>query len=166
VANSDLILSIGSRLDNRQTAKRDTFAKKAKLIRIDIDDTEFEYKVKPDELNLHISAQDFIDAIKNQIKIFDKVDEAWIAQIKKWKKAYPFESDDEKALPNKILKKLGKLIPTDAILSVDVGQNQIWAAQSIIHRVSINLWFAVVWVLWDFPFRQQSALILQTKKIP
>jgi acetolactate synthase-1/2/3 large subunit len=131
VANSDLILSIGSRLDNRQTAKRDTFAKKAKLIRIDIDDTEFEYKVKPDELNLHISAQDFIDAIKNQIKIFDKVDEAWIAQIKKWKKAYPFESDDEKALPNKILKKLGKLIPTDAILSVDVGQNQIWAAQSI-----------------------------------
>jgi len=72
LANSDLVISLGSRLDSRQTGTRkDTFVRKAKLIRVDIDEDELSRKVKTDEISIAMSALSFLKNLNNAIEDFD-----------------------------------------------------------------------------------------------
>jgi acetolactate synthase-1/2/3 large subunit len=136
IANSDLVLALGTRLDTRQTGtKPETFARNATIIHIDIDLNELNSKVHADfpincDLKLFLSLLnthdiDFID--KNKIK-------SWKNQIEQYKKRYPsFEIPDNKGNvnPNYFFNKLSDHLPADAIICVDIGQNQMWAAQSL-----------------------------------
>lgn len=126
VAKSDLIISIGSRLDIRQVgAIRENFAPNAKIIRIDIDEGELSYKVHNDEEFFCMDAKDALDVILS-IKL-NKNFEKWCSvcnNIQEKLKGF----DDR--LPNKYIEKISEISPENAIVATDVGQNQVWVAQS------------------------------------
>lgn len=127
VAKSDLIITIGSRLDIRQVGiHRNNFAPEAKIIRFDIDRGELQYKVHEDEHQFCID----IDTVLNY---FDKLDNlenfaSWISvcnEIKHLLTDIDFNSTQN------LMNKLNRLITDDSVITTDVGQNQVWVAQSI-----------------------------------
>lgn len=131
LASSDLIIALGSRLDNRQTASRSGFAKSAKLIRVDIDENEFEYKVKPDEININCDCESFVGALYERINDLGRVSDEWINTVRSLRDKYPISSEREMRLPADLMAKISNCCNKDTIITTDVGQNQIWAAQSL-----------------------------------
>ena len=135
VANSDLLIILGSRLDNRQTGTRpDTFARSAKIIHIDIDETELNCKVKS-FLTIKSDVKVFLSVINKSIKHDkNKSLSAWYKWINLCKKNYPSytipENEDSSINPNFFMNHLSQLVDNDAIICLDVGQHQMWAAQS------------------------------------
>ena len=130
LAKSDLIISLGSRMDLRQTgANTDNFAIKAKLIRIDIDDSEFSRKIKPNEKSFCINLKVLLPFLaKNKCpRVFDFM--SWVEICNEIKEALGNRDDLE---PNRIVQKLSENIDKDTIITTDVGQNQVWVAQSFI----------------------------------
>ena len=122
----DLLISVGARLDVRQVgARRENFAPSAKIIRIDIDVGELNYIVHENEI--HICAD-----IKSVVKVLEKVEandySEWINLCESIKEKLT-GLDDRR--PNCLVKKFSELIPENAIITTDVGQNQVWVAQSL-----------------------------------
>lgn len=134
IANSDLILALGTRLDTRQTGTNpETFARAAKIIHVDID---------PFELNNKINVAYPINSdIKNCLSRLNELDieydrsriDSWRETIKHYKDRYPsFCMPTSDAIdPNYFMHKLSQFLPDDAIICADVGQNQMWSAQSL-----------------------------------
>lgn len=134
IANSDLVLALGTRLDTRQTGTRpDTFARGAKIIHVDIDPNELNSKVKAD-FPINSDLKLFLSLLNNYIVDFDnnKI-QSWKQQIKYYKKRYPaFKKPSNNVIePNYFMHILSQYIPDDAIICVDVGQIQMWAAQNL-----------------------------------
>jgi acetolactate synthase-1/2/3 large subunit len=135
VANSDLLIVLGSRLDNRQTGTRpDTFSRSAKIIHIDIDETELNSKVKS-FLTLKSDVRVFLTEINKSIKPDkNKSFSPWFKWINLCKNNYPSyktpENEDSSINPNFFMKYLSQFVDDDAIICLDVGQHQMWAAQS------------------------------------
>lgn len=128
VQNSDLILSLGSRLDCRQTGNQlETFAPRAKVIRIDIDEGEFTHKIKQDEKQIHADIKMVLQAWNRDSYPISKFDK-WMKVCKQIKSEL-LGMDD--MFPNLFAKKLGDILEKDAIITTDVGQNQVWIAQSL-----------------------------------
>lgn len=139
VAKCDLLISIGSRLDIRQIgAKKENFAPSAKIIRIDIDEKEFDRKIKEDELQLECSADSFFDYSKAHKLVFQDT-KKWICTCNKIKNI--LQKYDEQ-IPNQIMKKLGEKIETITTVMTDVGQNQVWVAQSLQVGQKQNVYFS------------------------
>lgn len=147
VQKADVILVLGSRLDMRQTGKRkDLFAVDAKLIHVDVDEYELGHFVKED-VNIACTVSEFLHAWDRILADNDHAESgncadnadrvAWMDTINNWKQKYP--DDEELAIrpecrknnPNVILKHLGALLPEHTIVCSDVGQNQLWVAQSV-----------------------------------
>lgn len=134
LANSDLIISLGARLDKRQTGKNvKAFAKQAKLIRVDIDRNELNNKVKYDELAYEMNVREFINELLcSDAKTLNLSN--WQKEVLKYK--YLLETEqiipykNPKQNPNYIVRKISETICADAIVVSDVGQNQMWVAQS------------------------------------
>lgn len=126
VAKSDLVLAVGARLDVRQVgAKRENFAPDSKLIRIDIDKNELEYKVHEDEIAVQADGH---EALKQILRFEGNLaSEDWIdtcEQIRTELQGY----DDLK--PNHFVSAVSDIVPDEAVITTDVGQNQVWVAQS------------------------------------
>lgn len=126
LSECDLIISIGSRLDLRQIgSSKDKFAKNAKLVRVEIDKNECGNVIKEDEI-------DIIDDLRNVIfkflKIEFRVDEKWLERCNYIKNKLKHYDDIE---PVKFLKKLTEKTDFIETYTTDVGQNQVWAAQSV-----------------------------------
>ncbi len=122
----DLLISAGARLDVRQVgAKRENFAPNAKIIRIDIDEGELSYTVHKDEI--HICSD-----IKSFVEVFEKVEakdySEWINMCESIKEKLTGLDDKH---PNQLVNKFSELIPEDSVITTDVGQNQVWVAQSL-----------------------------------
>lgn len=126
VAKSDLVISIGARLDVRQVgAKRENFAPESTLIRVDIDEGELEYKVHNNEIGIQADANIFLDKILSKWPSSDY--SSWLKvcnQIKEKLDGY----DDRNS--NRYVRAISKLIPENSVITTDVGQNQVWVAQS------------------------------------
>lgn len=134
IANADFILALGTRLDTRQTGTRpETFARGAKIVHVDIDPKELNYKVKVD-VPIHADARLFLKTINNYMIGYkkDKI-QSWKTAIKGYQEKYPSydTSLGEKIDPNLFMHMLSRYIPEDALICVDVGQNQMWAAQTL-----------------------------------
>ena len=134
IANSDLVLALGTRLDTRQTGTRpETFARGAKIVHVDIDPYELNNKVKAD-FSINSDVKKFLFALNNYISKYDnnKI-EPWKQAIKRYKDGYPsFKTPINGVIePNFFMHKLSEFIPEGAIICVDVGQIQMWAAQSL-----------------------------------
>lgn len=127
VAKSDLVIAIGTRLDIRQVgAKREAFAPDAKIIRVDIDKNELDYKVKKNETQLKCSATFFIKELSKYLFNFRNSDK-WIQTCNMIKKE--LEKCDYQN-PNLLVNKISKVLPENILITTDVGQNQVWIAQS------------------------------------
>lgn len=125
-AKSDLILSIGSRLDIRQVgAVRENFAKDAVIVRVDIDEEELAYKVHNDEYSYCMTAKDALEVMA-ELNV-NKDYSHWLSVCGQIREAL---SKYDERLPNEYIRKLSRLIPESTVITTDVGQNQVWVAQS------------------------------------
>jgi acetolactate synthase-1/2/3 large subunit len=130
VDGCDLIMSIGSRWDDRITGKLSTFCKGAVKIHVDIDVAEFGKVLQP-EVCLAGDARLVIEDLLPLIGPCDS--DAWLAQIRAWREQYPLHYPKKGGLrAQHILDRLDKLGGRDAIVTTDVGQHQMWAAQFLL----------------------------------
>jgi acetolactate synthase-1/2/3 large subunit len=134
VMESDLLIAIGSRFDDRVTGKIEAFAPQAKIIHIDIDPTSISKNVRVDlpivgdckrilSKMLSLLEDEDIDSFKEGL---DK----WHHQTEKWKALHNMNYEQKDIIkPQYVVEKIYELTKGDAIISTEVGQNQMWAAQ-------------------------------------
>ena len=131
LANSDLILTLGSRLDLRQIgANSTTFARSAKIIQVDIDENELNCD-NLEKIIIKSDVKNFLNKLNNE-KFDIKISE-WQNKILEWKNEYPSIKTLEGStlLPNEIISKIFYNLKNTDTISVDVGQHQMWAAQNL-----------------------------------
>jgi len=128
LTETDLIIAVGARFDDRVTGKLDTFAANAKIIHIDIDPAEMSKNVDT-LIPLIGDAKEVLSRLIPLLKDTDKSE--WLQQIATWKKEYPlfFEDDSDEIKPQAVIKELDKLTDGKAVIVTEVGQHQMWAAQ-------------------------------------
>jgi len=135
IQESDLLIAIGMRFDDRVTGKLDAFAPHAKIIHIDIDPTSIRKNVPVDvpivgdvKRVLTVLNKVLKEEVKEQ---WDEVRKAWMRQIKDWKKERPlsYTYEEEIIKPQYVVEKIFEITKGDAIITSEVGQNQMWAAQ-------------------------------------
>ncbi len=135
VQDSDLLIAVGMRFDDRVTGKVDAFAPHAKIIHIDIDPTSIRKNVRVDT--------PIVGDVKNVLTVLNKVmnedineqweevRKAWLKQISVWREERPmtYTWSDEVIKPQYVIEKIYETTKGDAIITTEVGQNQMWAAQ-------------------------------------
>lgn len=125
LSHSDFVIAVGARLGLRQIGnKPEYFAPKAKLLRVDIDEYELSRAIKEDEEKRLLDAKDFFELLLQEN----------VPKYTEWKKSC-FESKDlldsfDKEIGNLCIEKISSLLPINPIVTVDVGQNECWSAQS------------------------------------
>lgn len=130
----DLLISIGVRFDDRVTGKTDAFAAQAKIVHIDIDPTSIrknipvsvpivgDCKISLDHLNRLVSEAN-LGNLKDRRR-------PWLDQIEDWKSTKPLAYTQEEIIkPQYVVETLYELTKGEAIITTEVGQNQMWAAQ-------------------------------------
>ena len=127
VQHCDLIMAIGARWDDRITGKLSEFCVNAVKIHIDIDAAEFNKVVRPD-VSL---AADARLAIEDLLPLVEKLDtDDWLKDTAGWRKEYPLRYAKKGGLRAQyVVDRLDKLGGRDCIITTDVGQHQMWAAQ-------------------------------------
>jgi acetolactate synthase-1/2/3 large subunit len=138
VAKSDLLIAVGSRFDDRVTGRLDAFAPQAKIIHIDIDPTSISKNVEVDipivaDCKLALAAMNaWLDKSSdyNPAEIAEQ-HQPWVDQVKEWDAKHPlaYMEDGEIIKPQFVIETLHKLTGGNAIITTEVGQNQMWAAQ-------------------------------------
>ncbi len=131
MAESELIVAIGARFDDRVTGRVDKFALKAKKIHIDIDPTSLNKCVQVDVPivgDAKVVLQQILDAMPEEKPPERK---AWWDTLNAWRKKYPlaYKNDTESIKPQFMFESLAKITEGRYICSTDVGQHQMWAAQ-------------------------------------
>ncbi|NLW86804.1 MAG: biosynthetic-type acetolactate synthase large subunit [Planctomycetes bacterium] len=127
VQDSDCIIAVGARFDDRVTGNTATFAPKAKIIHIDIDPASISKNIKVD-IPVVGDAKDSLERIIEFIQPVDR--SPWLEQIAQWKKRYPFTYEANGNIkPQEVIDTVAKLTDHDAIVATGVGQHQMWAAQ-------------------------------------
>lgn len=128
VAKSDLVLALGSRMDVRQVGgKRINFAPDATLIRVDIDETELEYQIRENEIDIQADVADVVAYLQNEYAAKEKKYLEWHEVCKSISQKLS-GIDDKKY--NLYVKKISQYVPENTVITTDVGQNQVWIAQS------------------------------------
>ena len=134
VANCDLIMAIGARWDDRITSKLDEFCVGAVKIHIDIDPSEFNKMIKPDVA----IAGDARLVLEELIPLIEPANtRKWLDRCEAWRRKYPLRYEKQGGLrAQRVLDALQTVTQGDAIITTDVGQHQMWAAQFL--RTSHN----------------------------
>lgn len=130
---TDLLISLGARFDDRVTGRLDEFASKAKVIHVDIDPTSIAKLVTPDYPivgDLKITVQAMIEAIDNSELEFNDYTN-WVELLKDYREKEPLRYNDSNEVikPQWPIERVGKILNDRAIISTDVGQHQMWTAQ-------------------------------------
>jgi len=124
---ADLIMSIGSRWDDRITGKLDEFCLGARKIHVDIDPSEFNKMVVPDvciQGDARVVAEELLPLVEPSDT------SAWLSQVEEGRKKYPLKYRKQGGLrAQHVLDRLNAITQGRAIISTDVGQHQMWAAQ-------------------------------------
>jgi len=128
---TDLLISLGARFDDRVTGRLDEFASKAKIIHIDIDPTSIAKLVVPDYPivgDLKVAVKAMIENAENY-EFNDYTN--WVDLLKNYKEKEPLRYIDSNEVikPQWAIQRVGKILGDNAIISTDVGQHQMWTAQ-------------------------------------
>jgi len=128
---TDLLISLGARFDDRVTGRLDEFASKAKIIHIDIDPTSIAKLVVPDYPivgDLKVAVKAMIENAENY-EFNDYTN--WVDLLKNYKEKEPLRYIDSNEVikPQWVIQRVGKILGDNAIISTDVGQHQMWTAQ-------------------------------------
>ena len=126
VIECDLLIAIGCRFDDRITGKIEDFAPNARIIHIDIDPTSISKNIVVD-VPIVGNAKDILEQFNEKITFVPRKE--WITKIKEWKEKYPLFYKKNGLKPQYIIEKISALLPEDAIICTEVGQNQMWTAQ-------------------------------------
>lgn len=138
VAKSDLLIAVGARFDDRITGRLDTFAPDAEIIHIDIDPTSISKNVKVDiplvaDCKRALTAMNawFDSAADFSQAAFAEKHQSWNEQVKDWNSTHPLSYTDEGDIikPQYVIEVINRLTGGDAIITTEVGQNQMWTAQ-------------------------------------
>ena len=122
----DLLITLGARFSDRVTGDTKTFAPKAKILQIDVDAAEINKNIVVDASVIG----DLKEVLKLLLeKIPEKSHEQWVQHIQDMKEKYPLNYDHSQLTGPYVIQKLYELTGGDAIISTDVGQHQMWAAQ-------------------------------------
>ncbi|MFP3946319.1 MAG: acetolactate synthase large subunit [Archaeoglobaceae archaeon] len=127
VSDADLLIAIGCRFSDRTTGKVSGFAPHASIIHIDMDAAEVGKNVRVD-VPIVGDAQQIVSSLLKNLQYRQRKE--WSDKVDNWKKAFPLKyiKDDGKLRPQYVIEKVYELAP-DAIVTTEVGQNQMWAAQ-------------------------------------
>ena len=133
-SNCDLMIAVGVRFDDRVTGKTDEFAKHATIIQIDIDPTSIQKNIPvqvPIVGDCKLALQKLNELIKDEkTEDLGIENDKWIEQIEEWKSTTPLAFDQtDKIKPQYVIDTFFKLTKGEAIITTEVGQNQMWAAQ-------------------------------------
>ena len=126
-SDADLVIAIGARFDDRVTGNLERFSQKSKKIHIDID---------PSCIGKNVTVDiPIVGDAKNILRDMNKLAqpaqiEPWMQQIREWQEKYPFEyrQNGDRVMPQYVIEQVYDLFP-DAVVTADVGQHQMWAAQ-------------------------------------
>lgn len=131
MGEADLIIALGARFDDRVTGKVSEFARNAKVVHVDIDAAEINkivYAHIPIQGDVKKVLQLFLKKLdKAKLKTYDK----WHKQIQEWKTLYPltYQNSEDYVVPQYVVEQIYEATKGEAIITVGVGQHQMWAAQ-------------------------------------
>jgi len=136
VAESDLLIAVGARFDDRATGKIGEFAKHAKIIHVDIDPSCIQKNIKVD-IPVVGDAKYILTRLNEEVQNlassehFAGLYQDWNRQIKEWRQIHPlgYEMDDEVIKPQWVIEELSRHAAGNTIITTDVGQHQMWTAQ-------------------------------------
>ena len=131
ISDCDLLIAAGVRFDDRVTGKLDTFAPSAKVIHIDVDAAEVGKNVAVD-VPIVGDVKEVLSAINKKLSPLEEKT-LWCQTTENWKREYPlrYKSPDDSAsiMPQYVIEKINELTAGQAIITTEVGQHQMWAAQ-------------------------------------
>ncbi len=129
ISDCDLLIVVGARFSDRVTCNTSLFAKHCPILHIDIDPAEFNKNV---DVDIRLSG-DAKAILKELINFLPEMrNSEWMGNILAWKQEYPLsqKSDAKNGItPQEVLEKLSELTNSEAIITTEVGQHQMWAAQ-------------------------------------
>ncbi len=133
VSNADLIIAVGARFDDRVTGSVKTFAKKAKIIHIDIDPTSIRKNIEVDVPVVGDCKFALMGILEELAKTAEEKPDysAWLEKVNAWQKEHPlaYVSDEKEIKPQEVIEAIEEITKGDAIYVTEVGQHQMWAAQ-------------------------------------
>lgn len=132
MSETDLIIALGARFDDRVTGKLSEFAKYAQIVHIDIDPSSISKIVDvtyPIVGDVSSVLEELLGLIKNDFEVKNIL--PWRETLGRYNKLHPlsYEDSQEVLKPQWIIKKVGEILGNEALISTDVGQHQMWVAQ-------------------------------------
>jgi acetolactate synthase-1/2/3 large subunit len=138
ICECDLLIAVGARFDDRVTGRLNGFATKSKKIQIEVDPSEINKNVRVDAAlvgDARETLRALIDELRRKIRqgrqAANEHRQEWLRQIEAWREEHPLAYDKHARTvkPQYVIETLSRHADEDAIVSVDVGQHQMWAAQ-------------------------------------
>ena len=133
---ADLLIAAGARFDDRVTGKLSEFARRARIVHIDIDPAEVG-KVVATDLSIIGNLKDVLKALLARLGSTSVEPRGpWLERIAEWKRSYPlaFETSDAVIKPQQVVRAIAELTRGEAIVTTGVGQHQMWASLFGEHR--------------------------------
>lgn len=138
VAESDLLIAVGVRFDDRVTGRLATFAPNAEVIHIDIAASNIG-KIRKPQIPFQADAKTALTAILKKLESIDKTEletskmrrSEWWQSLDSWQSSVPLSCDysENEIKPQQVIEELHRVTNGDAVIVTDVGQHQMWAAQ-------------------------------------
>lgn len=126
VSECDLLIAVGARFDDRVTSDTEKFAKNAQILQIDIDPAEMNKNVLID----HGIVGDLKEVLMRlNARLEEQSHPEWMKQIAAYQKEYPLQYEDGKLTGPYIVEEIYRQTKGDVIITTEVGQHQMWAAQ-------------------------------------
>ncbi|MGH9326540.1 MAG: biosynthetic-type acetolactate synthase large subunit [Terriglobia bacterium] len=134
VCECDLLIAVGARFDDRVTGRLNGFAPHAKKIHIDVDPSEINKNIRADLAlvgDARETVRKLVDLLKRRGCASTAAARQWLARIEQWRTEHPltYDKSTPHVKPEYVIEMISRHADEDAIIAVDVGQHQMWAAQ-------------------------------------